>query len=473
MYRPKYFLIFLVIAFLFGGRGLLIDPVRAQSDDLPFDLKGHFAPTDDPSDSLPDEERRSIKEEIRMNRERLWLEGKISLTGVSRPVLQWPTRKASGLLDFHIGQISSYVDQNPAFPNQVLDWNCGMRTYDLQDGYNHQGVDINSFQFPWKRMYQNEVEAVAAADGVIVAKADGNFDRNCSTTTGGALNRVNILHADGSETWYLHLKNGSVTSKEIGESVKAGEYLGIAGSSGRSSVPHLHLEVYNAAGQLQEPFQGPCNSMNGFSWWALQETYRNPRINSLLTGSDVPSFPACPAKEITNEKIVFQPGENITVSAHIRDILVGQEIQFSILRPDASTFQSWSVISTSTSNASFRFANWTLGSGAPVGTWKYVVNFNGVTYERNFYVGQPPPVDVSGRIVRHNGTGISKARVVAYNSAGDVAARALSSPFGYFNLVGLNVGQEYRFEVVSKRYAFNERTIMLPGEISALDFTSR
>src|SRR5215510_13083944 len=105
-------------------------------------------------------------------------------------------------------------------------------------------------------MDHDQVAAVAAADGIILAKDDGNYDRSCSLT-GAAWNAVYVQHADGSVAWYGHLKNGSLTTKAPGALVVQGEFLGIVGSSGNSTGPHLHFEVYDAANHLIDPWGGP------------------------------------------------------------------------------------------------------------------------------------------------------------------------------------------------------------------------
>ena len=426
-----------------------------------------------PSDEMTAAERDQIQEEVWRNISALEVEGKLWQAKAGPTRLEWPTRRASGLNDFNIGQISSYVDQNLAFPNQVLDWNCGSRTYDQTDGYNHAGIDINSFAFPWRRMYQNEVEVVAAAPGIIIVRDDGAFDQSCSQSSTGNVNRVILMHPDSTVTWYLHLKNGSVTSKSVGEHVDVGEYLGIAGSSGRSTVPHLHLELHDSSGALQEPFTGPCNSMNNFSWWVQQEPYRNSRINTLLTGSALPQFPACPAQEITNEKIVFQPNDPLITTAHFRDLQTSQEVNFSILMPDSSIFQAWSFTSPNTLNATFRSATWQIPSDAQIGKWIYRVVFNGVTYERPFYVGQPPNVSITGRIARKNGSGFAQARVTLFDSNSTPIASTRTNSFGYYTLHDVVVGATYNIDVTAKGASFNPRNLMVIGQLDALDFTSK
>ena len=342
-------------------------------------------------DSISEKQQEQLMRSTQKNIQSLQASGKIArrFGAVKNLSLMWPTKKAPWVKDFNIGQIPYYVDQNPDFPGFVSDWNCGTRTYDQPNGYNHKGTDIVSFPFPWKRLENDEVFAVAAAAGTIVLKEDGNPDHNC-TRGNFPLNTIHILHEDGSMGWYLHLKKGSLTKKEVGDKVSAGEYLGVVGSSGSSSVPHLHFELYDADGNLQDPYAGPCNTMNDFSWWEQQEPYRNSQINRLMTGSALSQYPACPMPEITNEKTIYRPLDALVTTAFYRDIQNGQTTNFSIIKPNGSTFSQWSFTSQNTANASYRFANWQLGAAAPRGVWKYKAEYNGQSYEVPFVVTRAP-----------------------------------------------------------------------------------
>ena len=56
-------------------------------------------------------------------------------------------------------------------------------------------------------------------------------------------NLVVIRHENGLETFYAHLSKRSV---EVGDWVNAGDVIGLGGSTGRSTGPHLHFETrYN------------------------------------------------------------------------------------------------------------------------------------------------------------------------------------------------------------------------------------
>ena len=103
------------------------------------------------------------------------------------------------------------------------------------------------------------------ADGVVVDVNDGMFDRNQSgggeptvlnlDGGDGKGNFVCIDHGNGWVTWYCHMRKNSV-SVDVGDVVKAGTILGLVGSSGNSSDPHLHFAV-DYQGDTVETYLAP------------------------------------------------------------------------------------------------------------------------------------------------------------------------------------------------------------------------
>ncbi len=86
----------------------------------------------------------------------------------------------------------------------------------------HQGVDLAA-------PYCTPI--VAASDGVV----------RFAGWHGGHGNFVQIAHADGMGTGYGHMSRFVVRQ---GESVRQGELIGYVGSTGLSTGPHCHFEVY-------------------------------------------------------------------------------------------------------------------------------------------------------------------------------------------------------------------------------------
>lgn len=87
----------------------------------------------------------------------------------------------------------------------------------------HPGIDIANRGIP----------AVLAADAGTIASA--GWDPS------GYGNKIIINHGNGMVTLYAHLSQFRVV---VGQTVKRGDIIGIMGSTGRSTGPHLHFEIH-------------------------------------------------------------------------------------------------------------------------------------------------------------------------------------------------------------------------------------
>ncbi len=368
---------------------------NVQGDRLPLATDHGFLSTQEDGPCLTASQRAAIVADLAASRAAL------QAAGVLPPVfdrtqtvtLQWPLQAAPWVMDPGVHGISNYVDHDPSYPDQLLDYACGARTYDQANGYNHAGTDYFMWPFPWHKMIDQDVAIVAAAPGFIILKYDGNFDRSCGLN-GGLWNAVYVQHADGSVAWYGHMKAGSLTSKPVGSTVEAGEYLGSVGSSGNSTGPHLHLELHDGSGNLVDPYLGPCNALDGESRWAQQRPYDDSAINALRTHDAPPEWPDCPEPAITHEQDRFLAGDLVYFAAYYRDQLAGQLTQFAVLRPDGSTWRAWSGGMSSPDHyaASYWWWNWVLPPTGPDGWWTFRATFEGQTVEHRFAVGESTPV---------------------------------------------------------------------------------
>jgi murein DD-endopeptidase MepM/ murein hydrolase activator NlpD len=111
------------------------------------------------------------------------------------------------------------VDSTSRFvcPNQTKVFS----RFGMRRGRRHQGVDL-----PLK----TGTPVYAAFDGRVRA----------STYNKGYGNLIIIRHENGLETYYGHLSKREV---EVGDWVRAGDQIGLGGSTGRSTGPHLHFET--------------------------------------------------------------------------------------------------------------------------------------------------------------------------------------------------------------------------------------
>ncbi len=151
-----------------------------------------------------------------------------------------------------------------AFVNYVdLDATIAIRDYFCNTfSYNgHTGLDVD---LQWFEEQLIGVPVFAAVDGVVTEAVDGNPDMN--TSCSGPANYVAIDHGGGWRTVYYHLKRDSVAVSPA-QSVRAGQQIGLTGSSGCSTHPHLHFGTYYN-GLPVEAFAGSCRP--GESLWRDQ-----------------------------------------------------------------------------------------------------------------------------------------------------------------------------------------------------------
>ena len=101
----------------------------------------------------------------------------------------------------------------------------GPRTHPVTGEYkNHGGTDIGA----------SYGSAIYAADsGTVVYSSDG--------WNGGWGNYVMIDHGNGMQTLYAHMSSRAVSA---GQTVSRGQTIGYVGSTGMSTGPHLHFEMY-------------------------------------------------------------------------------------------------------------------------------------------------------------------------------------------------------------------------------------
>ena len=111
-----------------------------------------------------------------------------------------------------VDTLDSYCCPNKTTPSSKFGYRHGRR---------HQGVDLP---------YPTGTPVYAAFDGKV----------RVSDYVGGYGNLIIIRHANGLETYYGHL---SQRDKQPGDWVNAGDVIGLGGSTGRSSGPHLHFET--------------------------------------------------------------------------------------------------------------------------------------------------------------------------------------------------------------------------------------
>lgn len=154
--------------------------------------------------------------------------------------------------------VVNHVDHDTA-SGRFRDHTCGIQTYD-----GHDGTDFVLRSF---RQMDSGVFVVAAAPGRVIAVVDSLYDRNkVSIKERGFGNYVAIQHDEGYISYYAHIrKNSAIVT--VGSAVTRNQRIALVGSSGNSSDPHVHFEVWRRI----DPFAGLC--ADNISHWNEQPAY--------------------------------------------------------------------------------------------------------------------------------------------------------------------------------------------------------
>ena len=278
------------------------------------------------------------------------------VTTASSVSLMWPIAGTDG----RDWVINNYVD---------LDATTGMRDYTGGTGSaaktydGHNGIDIDVPNFRW--MDASLSIARAAAAGVVTAAHDGEFDRNVSCV--GPANSVQIRHADGQSAIYYHLKRGSITVS-VGQQVAAGASLGVVGSSGCSTAPHLHFELRDAANRVVDPFLAGL--------WAGPPVYATPisLMDVVLRAGDITSVDQIkdPAPNVAS----VPRGTVLGVGVSMAGGRPGDVIRMVITRPSGTTFSDNPLPFAGDYRHTYWYWNRTLST--ETGVWTVSIYVNGV-----------------------------------------------------------------------------------------------
>lgn len=201
------------------------------------------------------------------------------------PVLAWPLDCTQGETCY----IEDYVDTDPGAGQ--TDYTCGLKTR-----AGHRGTDFVLEDFA---ALKRGVAVFAAAPGIVAALRDGVEDQPVTDEPPRSIkgkecgNAVRVDHGDGWQTLYCHMRKGSVTVRK-GDTVMAGDALGLVGLSGLTNIPHLHLSVLKD-GQAVDPFQpeppqGATCGAAGDGLWADPPAYHRAGLFTTGMATQVPDF---------------------------------------------------------------------------------------------------------------------------------------------------------------------------------------
>lgn len=152
--------------------------------------------------------------------------------------------------------IMHYVDRDPS--EREVDFGCGRQTYNEHNGTDFGIADLEAMK--------KGVAVISTAPGKVLRVRDGVKDHLIQDQTDKQTvediecgNGVVIEHGNGWQTQYCHLRQGSVVVKP-GNQVEKGTVLGMVGSSGLASFPHVHFTV-RYENEVVDPFVGLNNAV--------------------------------------------------------------------------------------------------------------------------------------------------------------------------------------------------------------------
>jgi murein DD-endopeptidase MepM/ murein hydrolase activator NlpD len=100
------------------------------------------------------------------------------------------------------------------------------------------GFGIRKDPFTYRPTFHSGFDIAGNFDDPVYVTADGTVISSGYDKLHG--NNIVVSHSKGLRTWYMHL-NKSLVSE--GDHVNKGDQIGLLGSTGRSTGPHLHYEV--------------------------------------------------------------------------------------------------------------------------------------------------------------------------------------------------------------------------------------
>lgn len=282
--------------------------------------------------------------------------------------------------------VTNYADVDPRDGRQA-DYRGGAFQYD-----NHDAIDIT---LPTFQKMDQGIPVLAAADGIVRSVKDGFFDRETSRgeRTG---NSVLVDHGNGWSTFYLHFARNSIAVR-AGQRVRAGLVLGLVGSSGDSTAPHLHfnlryhdlpVEVHYAPGSY---FLRPRAYQGAMS----------PRVmDSGITDHD-PRY-ALPERPTVRTTFSVSQPEDVWFWYRATHAVNGSELLVKWYRPNGTVFdtETLSVVGT------WRYLNhaWRLsGSDAArhQGKWNVVLSLDGRELVRTTFLVRNTPDAPEIRVQRY------------------------------------------------------------------------
>jgi len=230
----------------------------------------------------------------------------------------------------------NYVDVD-SHPKSARDFTCASKTYE-----GHKGTD---FAIRSRIEMDEGVNVLAARSGKVLRLRDGEDDTPKTEEQYQAIrdqnkdcgNGIILDHGNGLQSYYCHLKQGSI-KPAIGDEVKKGDAIAQIGQSGFAEFPHLHFTVIWEGGQI-DPYTGNlkddgCGKYKN-NLWEDDLAYDPYAIFDGGFSLSVPDFKAIESGEI-HPKTLPNRGDALVYWAAFYQATEGDEIVLTITDPDGN-----------------------------------------------------------------------------------------------------------------------------------------
>lgn len=277
-------------------------------------------------------------------------------------------------IDCEIGPdcfVQNYVDHRAG--KEYQDYHCGFLTND-----GHRGTD---FRLRDHGMMEAGVAVVAAAAGTVQTTRDGMPDVDFrlvgreSVTDRGLGNAVVIDHGGGWKTLYGHMKRGSVAVSK-GQTVKAGQKLGLVGLSGLTEFPHVHFGVKFGKRNV-DPFVGLATHTGcgpgEKSMWRQKTlaalTYR-PTVLLRAGFADRPMKRTAMQYGLYDRNILSRKRGNLHFGVFVAGLYPGDRFQLTLMDSTGKKFRDGSSTVTKPASVQFRSLAHTQATPLPAGQYR-------------------------------------------------------------------------------------------------------
>lgn len=117
-------------------------------------------------------------------------------------------------------------------------------SYGPDSGFSHSGNRRFSYDFS----VPEGTAVVAMENGIVFRIVEKYHLAHQDKNRMNEVNKVEVIHPDGSTATYVHLMANSVKVK-LCESIQAGQLIARSGHNGYSAGPHLHVDVIRPTGK--------------------------------------------------------------------------------------------------------------------------------------------------------------------------------------------------------------------------------